>query len=125
MQQGTIRDVRVPRDPSAVGSAPVDVLPGFVVEHVLERRRCFWNYLLIFFFEKKKSNDKKTIFFQPFLGSYFFYFLNLKHSPVPTMYPAVEWITPLGFPVDPEVYSLNRGCSASTHATGDDDGSPD
>ena len=34
------------------------------------------------------------------------------------MYPAVEWITPLGFPVDPEVYSLNSGCSASTHSIG-------
>jgi len=43
---------------------------------------------------------------------------SLKKLLVLTMYPAVEWITPLGFPVDPDVYSLNRGCSAPTHSIG-------
>lgn len=32
--------------------------------------------------------------------------------------PPVECTTPLGLPVEPEVYSRNSGCSASTHSTG-------
>ena len=31
--------------------------------------------------------------------------------------PPVECTTPLGLPVEPEVYSRNSGCSASTHST--------
>eukprot|EP00967_Tisochrysis_lutea_P145677 scaffold273837_cov27-Tisochrysis_lutea.AAC.4 len=32
------------------------------------------------------------------------------------MYPPVVWSTPLGLPVEPEVYRMKSGCSDSTHS---------
>ncbi|OPX61423.1 MAG: hypothetical protein A4E29_00821 [Methanomassiliicoccales archaeon PtaB.Bin134] len=39
----------------------------------------------------------------------------LKVMQVPSRYPAVLCTTPFGFPVEPEVYRMNRGSSASHH----------